>query len=200
MKYGMFLGGLVFCAVFFAGCSWSFSDFTNQSGLQVFTTHNEPAQVFLDGKLLGSTPYRSEHLSAGYYTLEVRPNNQTLIPYKDHISLRKGIITVFTWKPSSEAENSGGVVYEAEKNDDPTQSALSITTVPDGAIIHVDGQLSGFSPTVLTKVEPGQHEYEVTLPSFETQKNTIQVLPGYRMLVHVYLARQIFDNMTKANQ
>jgi len=77
-----------------------------------------------------------------------------------------------------------------EQLTDKKNSELSLTTIPDGSIVQVDGKPQGFSPILLEHVSPGEHEYEVSLPSYEVQKNTINVVQGFRMNITLKLAKQ----------
>ena len=182
-KYGVVL---LLSPLLLAGCA--LTDLKAKAGLQV-VTDAVPATVYLDGKSGDKTPYVNKDLKAGEYTLEIRPDDATLANYQTKISLKKGVLTFVIWKPGHRPETSGGVTYEMEPLRGGKHSELSITTIPDGAILHVDGEAKGFAPVLVENISPGEHEYEVQLPSYETQKNKINVLEGYRMDVTVKLAK-----------
>jgi hypothetical protein len=84
---------------------------------------------------------------------------------------------------------SGGVIYEMEKLSDSSKSEVSFVSTPEAAIVTLEGKDKEFSPVVFTDVQPGNRSFEVTLPSYETQSHTINVQPGYRMLVRIKLAK-----------
>jgi hypothetical protein len=177
---------LVASSLIFSACT---NPFIGKAGLQV-KTNDIAAGIYLNGKYMDKSPYINQELKPGDYTLEIRPENNTLAPYQTNISLKKGALTVVTWKPGNRPETSGGFIYEMEYLRSKKNSEISITTIPDGAIITVDGQAKGFSPVLVEEVSPGEHEYEVSLPSYETQKNQINAIAGYRMNVTVKLAKQ----------
>jgi uncharacterized protein YgiM (DUF1202 family) len=182
---------LGFGGVVFSGCS--ILDLYKKSGLQVIT-NDIPSSVYLDEKLLDKTPYINKELKPGEYSLEVRPDDPKLYPYKTKVSLKSGLLTVVSWKPGPRPETSGGVIYEMEQLSDSHKSELSLTTIPDGAIVHVDGQAQGFAPILMESISKGEHEYEVKLPSYETQKHTINVLEGYKMIVTLKLAKEEYGS------
>jgi hypothetical protein len=187
----------LFSGVLFAACNPR--DWRAKAGLQVETkvgTGAVQSSVLLDGKYLGKTPYANSDIKPANYTLEIRPDNPALVPYQTNISLKKGVLSFVLWKPGDRPETSGGVIYETESLKNPRESELSITTIPDGGIIRVDDQAKGFAPVLVEHITPGEHSYEVSLPSYEIQKNTINVLEGYRMNVTAKLARQVFDSPT----
>ena len=179
---------LLISSTIFAGCS--ILNLNANAGLQVITTDSIPAHIYLNGKLADKTPYINKELKAGEYTLEIKPDDDQLSTYDTKISLKSGLLTVVTWKPGSRPETSGGVIYEMEQLTDKKNSELSLTTIPDGSIVQVDGQAKGFSPVLVEHVSPGEHQYEVSLPSYETQKNTINVVEGFRMNITLKLAKQ----------
>jgi uncharacterized protein YgiM (DUF1202 family) len=179
------LAFLVGGSILFSGCN----PFESKAGLQVIT-NDEPANVLLDGTSLTKTPMINKELKPGDYTLEIRPDDTNLAPYQTKISLKRGLLTVVAWKLGNRPETSGGVIYEMESLRNKRIGELSITTIPDGAIISVDGQAKGLAPVLVEQLEPKEYDYQVSLPSYETQKHQINVLAGYRMNVTVKLAKQ----------
>jgi len=184
-QISLFLG-LCSCSLLLSGCA--LSDITQKSGLQVISS-NVPSSIYLDGKYLNKTPYINKEIKAGDYTVALHPDDPTLASYETKISLKPGILSVVIWKPGTRPETSGGVTYEMEKLPYSKKSELSLITIPDSGIIRVDDQNKGFAPILVENISPGEHQYEVTLPSYEGQNHTINVLEGYRMNVTVKLAK-----------
>lgn len=178
---------LLVTGLFLAGCQ-NLLDYKAKAGLQVITD-DIPSSVFLDGQYLNSTPLIAKDLKPGQYTIRIQPNDALLVPYETTLELKKGLLTVITWKPSDRPEMSGGVIYEMEELPDKSKSEVSITTIPEGAIVTLEGKQKDFTPVIYTDVTPGNQGFEVTLPSYETQSHTLFVQPGYRMLVSVKLAK-----------
>lgn len=162
-----------------------------KAGLQVMTAEI-PSGIYLDGKFLENTPYLAKDLKPGRYLLEIRPQNSDYAPYETEVSLRKGLLTVVTWKPGERPESSGGVIYEMNKLDDSKKTAVSITTIPDRSLVSFDGGEKQFAPLELSELSPGHHEFEISLPSYESQKHTMNVIEGYEIEVTVTLAKQDF--------
>lgn len=178
---------VLFATVFLSGCQ-SILEHNVKSGLQVITD-DVPSSVYLDGHYVNSTPMIEKNLKPGDYTLRIEPTDNSLQAYETRVTLRKGLLTVVTWKPADRPEMSGGVIYEMEPLKDKSKSEISFNTVPDAAIITLEGRDKEFSPTVFSDVPPGNRSFEITLPSYETQSHTIYVQPGYRMMVKVTLAK-----------
>lgn len=178
---------LVTLASLLSGCT--FFAKPQYAGIQVVTTENTSSAVFLDDQHINNTPLTEKTIKPGRYSLKIVPENPQLVPYETTVTLRAGLLTVVTWKPAERPELSGGVIYEMEPLSDRTKNEISFITIPDGAIISFEGEDQLFSPTSITDVTPGQHEYEITLPSYEIQKHTINVVAGYRMIVRSKLAK-----------
>ncbi len=159
-----------------------------KAGLQVIT-NQESCSLFLDDQYLDKTPYINKKIQPGQYTLRIEPDNPELVPYETPVNLNPGTLTVVTWQPGPHSEASGGVIYEMEALADKKKAEISFITIPDNAIISFDNREKQFSPLVLTDIEPGHHQFAVSLPAFETQKHTINVVPGFRLKISVTLIK-----------
>jgi len=177
--------GLI-ASIFLSGCS--ILDKNTTAGLQVIT-NDKTSSVFLDGQFLEKAPLIEKNIKPGTYSVRIEPDDPKLVPYETSVTLRKGLLTVITWKPDTRPELSGGVIYEMEPLKNKQQSEVSFITIPDGAIVAFDGAEKEFAPVIIPGIDPGQHEFEITLPSYESQQHTINVVQGYRMIVRVKLAK-----------
>lgn len=164
-----------------------------KAGLQVMTTNDEPASLFLDGQYLNKTPFIAKDIQPGTYTLRIEPENSDLVAHETTITLRRGLLSVVMWKPANRPELSGGATYEMEKLANSKDTQLSIITIPDNAVVKIDGASQGFSPTTLDEISPGSHEFEVSLPSYETQKHTLNMVAGHHVTITVKLAKAAID-------
>lgn len=180
------------CCVALAGLIFSGCQGRLSAGLQVLTS-DVSASVYLDGKLMDSTPYINKELKPGEYTLEIRPKDTSLAHYQTKTSLKSGMLTVVNWQPGKRPETSGGVILETEPLRDKKATELLITTIPDGGIIYVDGVARGFAPVTVPALTVGEHQFEVRLPSYETQVHPINVLEGYRIIITVKLGKQDYQ-------
>ncbi len=177
---------MCFVAVIFSGCNPLNKN--SKSGLQVITD-GVASSVFLDDQYIEKTPFINREIKPGEYTLKIQPDGPNLVSYETKITLRPGLLTVVTWKLAERPELSGGVIYEMEPIKSNSKSEVSFITIPDGAIVALQGKEKEFSPVIITDVTPGHNEFEVSLPSYESQKHTINAVVGYRMLVSVKLAK-----------
>jgi len=199
MKRIVFLFVILFSSIVFSACNNPLAK-KAKSGLQVQITNEMNASVYLNGNYVEKTPFVSRELSPGEYDLKIQPDDPSLIPYETKISLKPGLLSVVTWKLAQRPEFSGGVIYEMEEISSSTNSEISFVTIPDGAIVTVAGKEKSFSPVILTDIIPGHVEFEVTLPSYDLQKHTINAIPGYRMLITVKLAKENLNKPEKKEE
>lgn len=157
------------------------------AGLQVLTP-DVPASLFLDGQYLEKTPFIRKDFEPKTYTLRIVPDDPNLVEYQTSLTLHKGTLSVVTWKPGTRPETSGGVTYELEKLPG-NQTQLSLITIPDRALVSVDGGSSDFAPVIIENITPGDHTFSVTMPSYESQEHTVQTIEGYRLNATVKLAQ-----------
>lgn len=158
------------------------------AGVQV-STAGQPSAVFLNGQYLNKTPLIEKNIKAGKYTVKIQPDDTSLAPYETIVELQPGSLSVITWKAGKTPETSGGVLYELHPIQDNQNSEVSFSSIPDTAIVELAGERKEFTPFIFTNVIPGNTEFEVTLPSYQPQRHTINVLGGHRMVVKVKLAK-----------
>ena len=182
------MGGVVVLGLL-AGVGWVLVQLKPQkAGLQILT-NNVGASIFLDGQYLDKTPYINKELKPGSYQLKIDPDHESLVTYETSVQLRAGLLTVVTWKPGTSPELSGGVVYELEKLSRGGPPELSIVSIPDGVVVSVDGGERDLAPVLFSQLSPGGHEIAISLPSYESQQHTINLVDGHRLNVLVKLAK-----------
>lgn len=157
-----------------------------KAGLQV-TTGEVPASLFLDGSYLDKSPYRNDHIQPNDYLLRIAPDGTGFAPYELPIKLHKGTVTIVTWKPGPTVETSGGIIYEMERVGG-NQARVEINSIPDGAIITLDGGEKRFGPTTY-ELTGENHELEISLPSFQTQQHSVRVPKGHKATLTVILGK-----------
>jgi hypothetical protein len=167
-----------------------------KSGLQVITG-DEPASIFLNGQYLNKSPLVDKELKPGIYNLSIQPDKENLTSYDTEVTLNPGTITIVTWHPGQTVDKSGGVIYEMKRSDDKNKTLIHFSSIPDKAIIKVDDKPKDFTPLTLEDLPPGQHEYEITLPSYETQSHSLNLESGYEINALIKLAKTNDDNEAK---
>ncbi len=187
MRKVIFITFLLLSSLVFAGCNPL--EWKQQAGLQVIT-QDVPASLFIDDQYLDKTPYVNKKIKPGNYTLRIVPDDSSLVPYDIPIVLHKGTITVIEWQPNISLETSGGTIYEMTK---ANETKLEFQTIPNNAILTIDGGVKQFSPLVINDIAEGNHAFEVSLPSYVTQQKAVNVIKNYHITLTAILAKE-FSN------
>lgn len=160
------------------------------AGLQVKSV---PAStVFLDGKQVGQTPFEDKKLSAGEITLRLVPEGTTvsLSPWETKIKLVGGTQTIVNREFGETEASSAGETMTLEKIADKKAASLSIISLPDSALIEIDGQSKGFTPLNLDKQDEGEREIAVSASGFAKRTIRVKLLAGYKLILNVKLAEE----------
>ncbi len=133
-----------------------------QTGLISVTSVPEGAAIALDGADSGSfTPFAFDNLVPGDHTVAV-----TLEGYNS----ASATVTVI-------AGETAPVDFQLVAI--PQTGSISVTSVPEGAAIALDGADSGsFTPFAFDNLVPGDHTVAVTLEGYNSASATVSVIAG----------------------
>jgi hypothetical protein len=183
-----FLLSLGLLAVILTFSVYAFPSKPARSGLQVLT-NDQPSSVFLDNEYLDKSPLIENSLQPGIYRLRIEPDDPELASYETNITLRPGVLSAIVWRSGIRPEFSGGVLFEMEPIASKKKAEMSVISIPDSAIISLDDGERSQAPLLYTDLEPGNYNFRAFLPSYEAQDHTITIVPGYRLIIYVKLAR-----------
>jgi hypothetical protein len=186
---------LLGCVLGLAGCSLPFQK-KEVSGLQI-TTDGVDADVYLNGKKVGQTPYSEQTLQPGRYTVKLEPDDSEFASYETTVTLYSATLAVMNWTFGKTAETSSGVIYELEPIKKKKDANFSLASIPDGAIVKVDEVSQGFTPVLLKAMTPGTHRFQVSLPSYKDVEESVNIAEGFQMNVTVKLAKQKATELTE---
>ena len=117
------------------------------------------AEIYLDGILLGQTPYKSETLPKGEH--EIKLTHANAEDSKETITLKDNVIVKKAYKL------------------DPASGTVSVFSTPEGASINLDGKDTGFTtPATLESVATGDHQIILRKDAYYPKEITINVLKG----------------------
>lgn len=155
------------------------------SALQV--TSSPEASVFLDGKHLGKTPYFSDQLKAGSYTLKVTASEAS---YEEKINLYEGALTVLNRDLAQNFLAQSGETLWLEEG----KKGLLIVATPQDSDVTIDGTYKGKTPIQLIDIAEGDHKVLISKVGFQNREFTIKILPKYQLAADVFLASEIAKN------
>jgi Bacterial SH3 domain/PEGA domain len=149
---------------------------------------NPAAAIFLDNKNIGRTPFPSEKITAGKYTIKLVPDSTTtqLASWEGQIVIGQGLLT-YVNADLTESELSNAVDVLWLEKISSKQSELSVTTSPDGASVLVDDVTRGVTPISISDITPADHMVTVTSVGFLTRTLKIRTTPGYKLIASMKL-------------
>lgn len=179
--------GLVLILV--GGITYVFRGRLNKKPAGLIVETVPPATVFLNGQEVGSTPYKSEALTSGTYTIRLVPQSAgvDLQPWETTLDLTPMVTTTINRSFTAvETDSAGSVLQFVKESGDKTY--LSIISDPDTVNLNIDNKPSGYTP--LTKVEttPGSHTITLSSPGYKPQELKVNTLNGYNLILNVKLA------------
>lgn len=165
-----------------------FLNSTKQQGLAgLYVKSNPTASIFLDTRFLGRTPYQ-EKLDPGEYTLKLIPESTatTAASWQGKVVLTPNILTYVNRELGISDLASSGEVITLERISGK-ETEVTVTTVPDGASVTINGEDKGTAPITLKNIEPGDHEIVITSPGFITRSVNVKATIGFRVLANIQL-------------
>lgn len=168
-----------------------------KGALQV--TSNIKAQVILDNKVLGATPLckceQNETLLQGLYELKIIPEDKSVQPFMTRVRINSDVLTAVerTFLPGSYA-SSYILTLEKTNSSDPE---IFIASIPDGALVLLDGKEEGITPLTLKSISPSEHELEIQKRLFSKKTIRVRAVPSYKLVLNVILGTQGASDETK---
>ena len=125
------------------------------------------AQIILNGRVVGVTPYRDQ-LPAGNYMLELKK--------KDYATLSKQIVI-------SRGKQLNVEVQKLEI----LRSSITIHSVPSGAKVSLDGKEYGQTPYTFRDLLPGQYTFTVSKEGFDHSSSRVRIPAGTTLQETIHL-------------
>ena len=128
----------------------------------LFIKSNVPgASIFVDGKLVGTTPHTVENISIGLH--EIKLEKQDYYPLTRKLNV-----------------NPGGLKVQWDLV--PHWGSLSIKTTPPGAFVTLNGQAAGKTPLEIDRIESKKYEAYIDLKYYLPKKIKFDVVDGKKTM------------------
>jgi len=155
-----------------------------KSGLEVRVTNGE-AEVIVNDKVVGRTPFESKNIKPGTNTITVRNDNrqyQTKIKFlpskKDSIF----VVGIVRDLGVSDVFSSG---QELWFDNDGSENTIRIVSEPSGADVYIDDSKVGKTPFSSGAITNGDYTLKLVYPGYESSEARINVQKGYTLNVSV---------------
>jgi hypothetical protein len=175
-------------SILLSGCSLPFSK-EKQAALQV--TANPKTTIFLNGEHIGSSPFFDEKIKPGDYRIKLVPeaSGQQVLSWEGQVKLVGGVLTVISRDLGESEDKSSGYVLSLEPKVDKNTASVAVVTVPDGAVVSLDGEPKGFAPLNVDSVAEGEHTLVISSPGYVEKSIKAKVVKGYKLTASVQLAK-----------
>lgn len=170
------------------------SRFFNKQGpgaLQITTTPR--ATVFVDGNQVGVSPFFNDNIQSGEHTIKIVPESTVngLSSWETKIDLLPGILTVINRDFGSTEALSSGEILSLEKTGRKNMSSIAVISVPDQAVVKLEGEPKGFAPLTIEDLAPGDYQIVISAQGYEEKTVSANTIGGYKLIINVQLAQQI---------
>ncbi len=164
------------------GCS--LNPFSKKAGVQV--TASPDANVVIDGKPVGKTPYYVENAKPGMTTIQMTAidSGQT---WETKVNLIGGTLTTVhrEFGPTPDKSHSYTLYFEKLSNKDT--SSVNVISMPPSATVSIDGKPQGFTP-LSVDIPAGPHVFSFTSPGFQDKIVNAATQNGYRLNLNLTMA------------
>lgn len=166
----------------------------SQGALQITT--NVKSDVYLNNKHAGTTPYckctQNDTVDTGDYDLKIEPVDKSFPAFQTKIKVEKGVLTAVerTFLPNS---LSSAYTLTLEKSN-KSEPQLSVLSLPDGAMVTLDGLPAGATPYEVKSISASEHEIEIQKTGFAKKTLRVRTVNGYRLIVSAILGSEGNDS------
>ncbi len=185
-KNGLNTFGIVMVSMLFSACTLPFVP-EKKAGISI--TASPSAGIFIDGNHIGSTPYYNEKMKPGEHVLKIVPESGIGLPWESKITLLPGIMTVISRQLGQTEDQSSGYFLTLEPGGASDNASVEVVTVPDKAVVTVDGESKGFSPISIDNMTAGEHVVLITAPGYIERSINANLRTGHILKASIQLAR-----------
>lgn len=168
--------------------------FLGQQGPGALQVNATPrATVFIDGTQAGMTPFFNDKVKTGEHTIKLVPESTTdnLVSWEGKINLLPGIITAINRTLGSSESASSGEIISLEKIGRKDKSSLAVVSIPDQAVVKVNGEPKGFTPLTIDDLAPADYQVTISSSGYEERSVSAHAVGGYKLIINVQLAQKI---------
>lgn len=196
MKKNWLIVGIVILVLALIGLvvKAKFLDRQASAALQVSTTPS--AVVFIDGTQVGTTGnmgYINDKIEPGEHSVRLVPEltDENFIPWEGKVNLIPGIMVIINRVFGAQESDASGEILTLEKISSRDKSPLAVVSMPDQAVVKIDGEPRGFAPILIEDLTPGDYQIVVSSPGYQEKTISAKTIAGYKLVVDVQLAREI---------
>lgn len=173
------------------------SNSSGKGALQVTSTPK--SQVYLDGKLIGETPFCKcelpDMLRSGEYTIKLVPKENGYSNFEEKIKITKSVLTAVD-RTFGKGATSHGSIITLTPLEDKESAQLLVLSSPDRADLLLDSSSKGTTPLLLKDITPSDHTLKLIKSGYNEKIVRIRTVSGYKLEAFVTLG--INDEIIKS--
>ena len=145
---------------------------------------DKTAQVFIDDKEAGVTPFKDTSLREGEYQVKLIVASPSA-SWQGEVRINGGTLTVVNREFGDQLSKASGEVITLEKG-----SGVVVTSNPSSARVQLDGEDKGLTPLYIASLAPGNHRFLLSKNNFLDRSVGIAVTEGFKLNLAVDLAAE----------
>lgn len=143
----------------------------------------EPASVYLNSKLLGSTPVKRANIPSGPEEVKVQSKTSSSLVYQTSLEVEpRAEVSIVRDLGVSSFFSSGRDLWLQKGG-----TSITVISRPTDASVFLDGTEMGKTPFSSASITEGEYDLKISTPSFEPQTMRIKVVKGYKLSVSAQL-------------
>lgn len=134
--------------------------------------------VFVNDKLLGTTPFYSNAIKSGNVEVSIRNDDRT---FDINLNLEPNTETILNRELGPNRDfGAGDTVWVERSKGTPSMSVISD---PVGALVKLDGEVKGETPITINNIKVGEHDLEISKDGFESRTLRPDIKEGIKLNV-----------------
>jgi len=178
---------LALLIVFLIGYFFRQPLFSSAGVLEINTTPE--VAVFINGQNMGTTPFKKEFKPQKLEVKLTKRDDQEKILWQTKVPIISSAITLIKYQFNQNDQQAYGEVLTLTKIPDKKNGALLVSSLPDQAIINLDGETKGYTPLLLEEVSPGHHSLEINLDGYQNTIIGLNIATGFQLSAEIKLAK-----------
>lgn len=189
MKKIFYIAAIFLLAVIVFGIVLFVLSKNKQKGaLQV--TSDPKARVYVNGRKVGQTPFRTSELKdmfeTGDYVVKLVPISGNFKPFEQKITISPKVLTVIDRNFGPTGLENGSIISLKEISD-KKDAQISVVSFPDSAQVFLDNNLEGQTPILLKNITQSDHEIKLNKEGYKDKISLIKTVLGYRLEILVFM-------------
>ncbi|MDO8659736.1 MAG: PEGA domain-containing protein [Candidatus Parcubacteria bacterium] len=184
----LFIAPLLIATIIFFGLLFFLDRKTGKGALQI--TSMPKSKVYLDNKLLGSTPLcacdLAQMLPVGDYSIKLIPITGEFQPFEEKITINKATLTVVD-RTFSDIGNSDGSIISLSPLSEKKDVEILVISLPEKANVFLDNNPVGITPLLLKQVSESDHDLRLTLDGYKDKSLKIKTAAGFKLTSLIFM-------------